>query len=78
MGGARIRRRRFIENARRPAPISDKSVLAEARRLGMNGQVSAHELNELRKKLAGEPYQPTYAEICERAGATMRHRPLFR
>ena len=75
---ARIQTQDFIESGGMARPISDEDVLREARRLGLNGQVSAHEMNELRKKLAGEPYQPTYAEMCERSGAVMSRRPLFR
>ncbi len=74
---ARITGEDSIETAGVARAVSDEAVMAEARRLGLRGQVSAHELNEIRKKLAGESYQPSYAEVCERAGATMRHRPLF-
>ncbi len=79
MGAGRIRSEDAVETGGVPRVISNEAVMAEARRLGLRGQVSANELNEIRKKLAGEPYQPTYAEVCERAGATMRWRlPLFR
>ena len=77
MGGSRVRSQSFMESGGEARPVSEEAVMAEARRLGLRGQVSAHELAEIRKKLAGEPYRPSHAEICERAGATMSHVQSF-
>ena len=81
MGGARIRSEECLESGGTPRPApSDADVYQEARRrglLGPGGQVPMHDMARLRLEMAGEAPRPSYAEVCEAAGAVMRHRPLF-
>ncbi len=72
----RIKSTGALQRGGRRVVISDEDVLREAKRLGMHGQISAHELAQLRLKLAGQPYRPSLAEVAESAGATMRHARL--
>ncbi len=73
---ARIRSFEAVESGGQVREISEEAVLAEARRLGFQGQVPAGDLNAIRRRLAGDFNSLTYAEACERAGATLKHARL--
>jgi hypothetical protein len=70
---APIRSSEAVESGGQVREISEEAVLAEARRLGFQGQVPAGDLNAIRRRLAGDFNSLTYAEACERAGATLKH-----
>ncbi len=71
-GHARVRSTEYLESGGQSCAISEERIRAEAERIfGKHCQIPASELAEIRKKLAGEPYRKSYAEVCLESGATM-------